>query len=122
MLLKEVGELRLEREAARGGVSLPLPEQEVDDRRATEWELEFRDLLPVEQWNAQMSLLTGFAAASLMIYARVGLAAHPAAAGPARRAAAAPHRARPRHRLAGRAALPRLHPRPRPGQAAATPR
>ena len=29
-LLKEVGELRLEREAARGGVSLPLPEQEVD--------------------------------------------------------------------------------------------
>ena len=34
MLLKEVGELRLAREAARGGVSLPLPEQEVDvDRR-----------------------------------------------------------------------------------------
>ena len=30
MLLKEVGELRLKREAARGGVSLPLPEQEVD--------------------------------------------------------------------------------------------
>ena len=32
MLLKEVGELRLAREAARGGVSLPLPEQEVVDR------------------------------------------------------------------------------------------
>ncbi len=30
MLLKEVGELRLRREAARGGVSLPLPEQEID--------------------------------------------------------------------------------------------
>src|SRR5689334_22232377 len=30
MLLKEVGELRLAREAARGGISLPLPEQEVD--------------------------------------------------------------------------------------------
>ncbi len=71
-LLKEVGELRLAREAARGGVSLPLPEQEVDivgDR----WHLEFRELLPVEQWNAQISLLTGFAAASLMVYARVGL-------------------------------------------------
>jgi exoribonuclease R len=27
----------------------------------------------VEQWNAQISLLTGFAAASLMVYARVGL-------------------------------------------------
>ncbi len=30
-LLKEVGELRLAREAARGGVSLPLPEQEIID-------------------------------------------------------------------------------------------
>ena len=30
MLLKELGELRLAREAARGGISLPLPEQEVD--------------------------------------------------------------------------------------------
>ena len=33
----------------------------------------FRSMLPVEQWNAQISLLTGFAAASLMVYARVGL-------------------------------------------------
>jgi len=71
MLLKEVGELRLKREAARGGVSLPLPEQEVDTG-GSEWELTYRDLLPVEEWNAQMSLLTGFAAASLMMYARVG--------------------------------------------------
>ncbi len=71
MLLKEVGELRIGREAARGGISLPLPEQEVDTAGA-EWALEYRSLLPVEQWNAQMSLLTGFAAASLMVYARVG--------------------------------------------------
>jgi exoribonuclease R len=70
-LLKEVGELRLKREAARGGISLPLPEQEVDTA-GSEWELSYRDLLPVEEWNAQMSLLTGFAAASLMMYARVG--------------------------------------------------
>ncbi|HTW16538.1 MAG TPA: RNB domain-containing ribonuclease [Nocardioides sp.] len=71
-LLKEVGELRLAREAARGGVSLPLPEQEITvDGDA--WSLEFRSLLPVEEWNAQISLLTGFAAASLMVYARVGL-------------------------------------------------
>lgn len=71
-LLREVGELRLAREAARGGVSLPLPEQEIDiegDRLS----LEFRAMLPVENWNAQISLLTGFAAASLMVYARVGL-------------------------------------------------
>ncbi len=36
-------------------------------------ELSFRSLLPVERWNAQISLLTGFGAASLMVYARVGL-------------------------------------------------
>jgi len=71
-LLKEVGRLRLEREAARGGVSLPLPEQEVVVE-GDSWSLAFRELLPVEQWNAQISLLTGFAAASLMVYARVGL-------------------------------------------------
>ncbi|MGH3361437.1 MAG: RNB domain-containing ribonuclease [Nocardioides sp.] len=71
-LLKEVGQLRLEREAARGGVSLPLPEQEIVVE-GEHWRLEFREMLPVEQWNAQISLLTGFAAASLMVYARVGL-------------------------------------------------
>jgi exoribonuclease R len=72
VLLQEVGELRLAREAARGGVSLPLPEQEIEIE-GDRWHLEFRTLLPVEQWNAQISLLTGFAAASLMVYARVGL-------------------------------------------------
>jgi exoribonuclease R len=75
MLLKEVGELRLKREQARGGVSLPLPEQEVDtggSQHSDHWVLTYRELLPVEEWNAQMSLLTGFAAASLMMYARVG--------------------------------------------------
>ena len=71
-LLAEVGPLRLAQEAARGGVSLPLPEQEIvvaDDH----WRLEFRSMTPVEEWNAQISLLTGMAAASLMVEARVGL-------------------------------------------------
>src|SRR6476620_2495387 len=71
-LLREVGELRLQREAARGGVSLPLPEQELVETDGG-WELEFRQQLPVEAWNAQISLLTGMAAASLMVYARVGI-------------------------------------------------
>src|SRR6478752_8745176 len=71
-LLRQVGELRLAREAVRGGVALPLPEQEVDVEGAR-WHLEFREQLPVERWNAQISLLTGYAAASLMVYARVGL-------------------------------------------------
>ena len=71
-LLAEVGELRKKREAARGGVSLPLPEQVVDVAEDG-WTLSFRSMLPVEEWNAQISLLTGMAAASLMVYARVGL-------------------------------------------------
>jgi exoribonuclease R len=70
--LKEVGELRLQREAARGGISLPLPEQEVEVV-GDQWSLEFRSMIPAETWNAQISMLTGFAAASLMVYARVGL-------------------------------------------------
>ena len=37
------------------------------------WGLEFRAQLDTEQWNAQISLLTGMAAASLMVYGRVGL-------------------------------------------------
>lgn len=72
LLLQEIGELRLTRDAVRGGVSLPLPEQEIDVQ-GEHWVLEFRSMLPVELWNAQISLLTGFAAASLMVYARVGL-------------------------------------------------
>ena len=71
-LLSEVGRLRLEQEAARGGVSLPLPDQEVV-RRDGGWALEFRQQLPVEQWNAQISLLTGMAAAGLMVEGEVGV-------------------------------------------------
>ncbi|MGH3371491.1 MAG: RNB domain-containing ribonuclease, partial [Nocardioidaceae bacterium] len=63
---------RQHREAERGGVALPLPEQEIDIADGS-WSLSFRTMRPVEQWNAQVSLLTGMAAADLMIYARVGL-------------------------------------------------
>ena len=71
-LLREVGELRLAREAARGGVSLPLPDQEVDLEDG-HWVLGFRQPLPVETWNAQISLLTGMAAAHLMTEGKVGV-------------------------------------------------
>lgn len=71
-VLREIGELRSRREERRGGVSLPLPEQEVrvDGGR---WALEFRARHPVEDWNEQISLLTGMAAAHLMVEHRVGL-------------------------------------------------
>ena len=71
-LLKTVGELRLAQEAARGGVSLPMPSQEVDVED-DQWRLEYREMLPVETWNAQISLLTGIAAASIMLEGKVGI-------------------------------------------------
>jgi VacB/RNase II family 3'-5' exoribonuclease len=71
-LLREVGERRLAKEAERGGVSLPLPEQEVRVD-GDHWSLAFRQQHPVEQWNAQISLLTGMTAAKLMVSARTGL-------------------------------------------------
>ena len=73
-LVREVGEKRVAREVARGGVSLPLPEQVVDvPEDGGLWRLESRRMSPVEEWNAQISLLTGFGAAALMVYARVGI-------------------------------------------------
>ena len=71
-VLRQIGELRQQRERARGGISLPLPEQEIDviDGR---WSLSFRARMAVEDWNEQISLLTGMAAAHLMVQAKVGL-------------------------------------------------
>lgn len=71
-LLRTIGKLRLVIEAARGGVSLSVPEQQVvpTDSR---WELAFRATLPIEDWNAQLSLATGMAAAALMLEAGVGI-------------------------------------------------
>jgi exoribonuclease R len=71
-LLKEFGELRLEREKERGGISLPLPEQVVDVKQEP-WRLQYRAQRPVEIWNAQLSLLTGMAAAELMLYGEIGI-------------------------------------------------
>ncbi|WP_232821815.1 RNB domain-containing ribonuclease [Desertihabitans aurantiacus] len=72
-LLREVGLLREEQERSRGGVSLPIPEQEVRVGTSGAWELGYRSPLPVEGWNAQVSLLTGMVAAEMMLYAEVGV-------------------------------------------------
>ena len=71
-LLKEVGQLREQQEVARGGVSLPLPEQEIEATDGS-FSLAFREQLPVEMWNAQISLLTGMAAAGIMVAGKVGM-------------------------------------------------
>ncbi|MFF1375668.1 RNB domain-containing ribonuclease [Streptomyces sp. NPDC058308] len=71
-LLRDIGELREEREADRGGISLDVPEQQVVERDGT-YELAFRAPLPADGWNAQISLLTGMAAAELMIASGTGV-------------------------------------------------
>lgn len=71
-LLREVGTLRRQVEIARGGVSLSVPEQEVVATGA-DWTLAYRGTLPIEDWNAQLSLATGMAAARLMLDAGVGI-------------------------------------------------
>lgn len=71
-LLREIGTLRLQLEAARGGVSLSVPEQEVV-ATGRDWTLAYRATLPIEDWNAQLSLATGMAAAKLMLDAGTGI-------------------------------------------------
>ncbi|WP_435298686.1 RNB domain-containing ribonuclease [Timonella sp. A28] len=68
-----VGPQRQHIEQARGGVSLNVPEQEVhvDDEHG--FGLSFRTVKDIENWNAQISLLTGMAAAQLMLEAGTGL-------------------------------------------------
>ena len=66
VLLQEIGALRAQLESARGGASLNVPEQEVvadgDHARLT-----WRRPRPIEDSNAQISLMTGMAAAQLML-------------------------------------------------------
>jgi VacB/RNase II family 3'-5' exoribonuclease len=71
-LLAEIGRLRLALERARGGVTLPTPEQEVVPD-GDGYRVELRVPLDAEAWNAQISLLTGMAAASMMLDAEIGL-------------------------------------------------
>ena len=99
-LLAEIGRLRLEREAARGGISMTTPEQVVEVTEAAEatevaeeaapsgdsepakpaesagpagYRLSYRVPLPAEQYNAQISLLTGMCAARIMVECGIGI-------------------------------------------------
>ncbi|MDR1077698.1 MAG: RNB domain-containing ribonuclease, partial [Propionibacteriaceae bacterium] len=71
-LLPEVGLLRQSQEIARGGVSLNIPEQEIQPADGG-WRLAFRRPSPVEDWNAQISLLAGSAAADIMLRGGCGI-------------------------------------------------
>ncbi|TWP36324.1 RNB domain-containing ribonuclease [Leekyejoonella antrihumi] len=73
VLLREIGELRIRLEQERGGASLPMPEQEVHKNGDGTYELGFRPPVASEEWNAQISLMTGMCAAEMMLHAQVGI-------------------------------------------------
>ena len=102
-LLAQIGRLRLEREAARGGISMTTPEQVIEVTKAAQvveaaevtepagdsesaesaesaevpgpagYRLAYRVPVPAEQYNAQISLLTGICAARIMVECGVGI-------------------------------------------------
>ena len=72
-LLREIGTHRLDLARARGAVDLPTPEQEVTTGADGRPCLTYRAPVAAEAWNAQISLLTGIAAAGLMLAGKIGL-------------------------------------------------
>ncbi|TDC36277.1 RNB domain-containing ribonuclease [Micromonospora sp. 15K316] len=71
-LLPEIGARLTARGLRRGAINLPLPEQEVE-ADGDGWRLVLRGPVPMEEHNAQISLLTGMAAADIMLAGRIGL-------------------------------------------------
>jgi exoribonuclease R len=71
-LLPEFGRLRAELERQRGGASLNRPDEEVVLVDGT-YVLERRSPLPVERYNAHLSLMTGMEAARIMLEGNVGI-------------------------------------------------
>ena len=72
LLLREVGERRIQQELDRGGASLNLPRQEIT-HDGESYRIVTEPALPCEDWNAQISLMTGMAAARMMIDGGVGI-------------------------------------------------
>ncbi|MFN2519266.1 MAG: RNB domain-containing ribonuclease [Jatrophihabitantaceae bacterium] len=72
-LLQEVGTLRIALARRRHAIDLDLPEQRVEGDAKLGWTLALRAALPVEQYNAEISLLTGMCAAQLMLTAGFGI-------------------------------------------------
>jgi exoribonuclease R len=71
-LLPEIGQLLVAQGLARGAIELPTLEQEVEPDGAG-WRLVLEPSVAVEEYNAQISLLTGRAAAQLMLDGGLGL-------------------------------------------------
>jgi exoribonuclease R len=74
-LLERLGTLREARANLRGATRLDLPAQEVvaDPRNPCGFRLHWEERLPIEDWNAHVSLLTGMGAAERMLAMKIGL-------------------------------------------------
>nr|WP_239522628.1 RNB domain-containing ribonuclease [Geodermatophilus sabuli] len=72
-LLPRIGALLRERAAERGAIELGTPDQQVERAADGTWTLVNRQDLPVETWNAEISLLTGRCAAALMLAGGIGV-------------------------------------------------
>jgi exoribonuclease R len=74
-LLREIGQLRIALARERGSVNLNAPAQTVvpDPGAPCGYALELERRSPDEDWNAEISLLAGMAAAGIMRQLRVGL-------------------------------------------------
>ncbi len=92
--LAELGPRLIAAARRRGAIELPEPAQELVGDAATGWTLSWLPRRAVEDWNAQLSLTTGRAAAALMLKGRSGLL---------RTLPPAPPEAQPRLRLAAAA-------------------
>ena len=72
-LLPELGRARRAQARARHSIDLDLPEQVVEPGGPQGWTLRLRADLDVERWNAEISLLTGMCAATMMLESGYGL-------------------------------------------------
>ena len=74
-LLEEIGTLRRRLADERGAVLLNTPAQTVvpDNLQPAGYRLELEQRHAIEDWNAEISLLTGMAAAQMMIAGGLGL-------------------------------------------------
>lgn len=72
-LLPQVGKLRRAQALARGAIELGVPEQQVEADSTGGWRLALRPRLVVEEWNAEISLLTGMCAAEMMLGSGLGI-------------------------------------------------
>ncbi len=71
-LLEAVGRRRSTLEAERGGISLDIAGQRVS-RTGSGYVIDYEQTLPVERWNAQISILTGIVTAHTLVDAGLGM-------------------------------------------------